>query len=91
MLISAVPQSGSVIHISILFHLLFRCGLSKNTEYSSLCYTGGPSCSNISLLHSVPTNHSLLSGVALAPLQVLRWQLFKHLLFLKTSALEPSG
>ena len=62
-----------------------------NTEYSSLCYTVGPPYSSISLLHSMQTNHGLLSGVALAPLQVLRWQLFKHLHFFLTSALEPSG
>ena len=25
----------------ILFHILFRCGLSQDTEHSSLCYTAG--------------------------------------------------
>ena len=41
-LVSGVQQSDSVIHIHILFHVVFRYGLSQDTEYSSLCYTGGP-------------------------------------------------
>ena len=41
MLISAVQQSDSVIHIYILFHILFHYGLSQDIEYSSLCYTVG--------------------------------------------------
>ena len=46
----------SYTYMYILFHLLFHCGLSMNTEYSSLCYTVGPPCSSISLLHSMQTN-----------------------------------
>ena len=38
MFISAVQQSDSVIHINILFHILFHDGLSQDSEYSSLCY-----------------------------------------------------
>ena len=45
MLISAVQQSGSVIHTYVLFHY----GLSEDIEYSSLCYTVGPRC--LSILH----------------------------------------
>ena len=47
MLISAVQQSDSVIHIYILFHILFRYGLSQDIEYSSLCYTVGPCCLSV--------------------------------------------
>ena len=34
-LISAVHQSDSVIHIYILFHILFHYGLSQEIEYVS--------------------------------------------------------
>ena len=33
-----------VIHIYILFQILFHYRLLQNTEYSSLCYTVGPCC-----------------------------------------------
>ena len=46
-LISAVQQSDSVLHIYILFHILSHYGLSQDTEYSSLCYTVGPCCLSI--------------------------------------------
>ena len=39
MLISAVQQSDSVIHMYILFHILSHYDLSEDIEYSSLCYT----------------------------------------------------
>ena len=39
MLVSAIEQNDSVIHI--LFHILFRYGLLQDTEYDSLCYTVG--------------------------------------------------
>ena len=44
MLISAVQQSDSVIHIHIfiLFQILFPYRLLHNIEQSSLCYTVGP-------------------------------------------------
>ena len=46
MLISAVHQSDSVIHIyiytHILFHIHFHYSLLQDIEYSSLCYTIGP-------------------------------------------------
>ena len=29
---------------TLSFYILFCCGLSQVIEYSSLCYTGGPSC-----------------------------------------------
>ena len=35
MLISALQQSDSVIHICIHFHILFHYGLSQNIDYSS--------------------------------------------------------
>ena len=35
-LVSAVQQSDLVIHIYILFHILFHYGLSQDIEYSSL-------------------------------------------------------
>ena len=41
-LISAVKQSGSVIHIYILFQILFHYRLLQDIEYNSLCYTVGP-------------------------------------------------
>ena len=41
-LISAVHQSDSVIHIYILFQILFPYRLVQNIEYSYLCYTVGP-------------------------------------------------
>ena len=46
MLISAIQQSDSVMHIDtfILFYILFCYGLSQDIEYSSLCYTVGPCC-----------------------------------------------
>ena len=47
MLITAVQQSDSVIHIYILFHILFHDGLSQGIEYSCLCYTIGPCCLSI--------------------------------------------
>ena len=40
-------KSDSVIHIYILFHILFHYCLSQDIEYSSLCYTGGPLFLNI--------------------------------------------
>ena len=46
MVISAVQQNDSIIHIhiSILFWIFFPpCRLSWSTEYCSLCYTAGPS------------------------------------------------
>ena len=43
MLISAVQQSDSGIHINTLFkNILFHYGLSQDIEYSSLCCTVGP-------------------------------------------------
>ena len=43
-LISAVHQNDSVIHIYILsfFYILSHYGLSQEIGYSSLCYTVGP-------------------------------------------------
>ena len=43
-LVSAVQQSDSVIHIHKFFNILFHYGLPQNIEYSSLCYTVGPCC-----------------------------------------------
>ena len=37
-LISAVQQNDSVIPLHILFHILFHCGLSEDTEHNSMCY-----------------------------------------------------
>ena len=37
----SIQQSGSVIHIHSLFHILFLYDWSKDIEYSSLCYTVG--------------------------------------------------
>ena len=48
MLVSAVQQSDSLIHI--LFHILFHYGSLQNIEYSSLCYVVGP-C--LSILYTV--------------------------------------
>ena len=41
-LISAVQPVDSIIHIDILFRIFFHCGLSQDSECSSLCYTVGP-------------------------------------------------
>ena len=41
-LVSAVQQSESVIHISTLFQILFPYRLLQSIEQSSLCYTVGP-------------------------------------------------
>ena len=46
-LLSAVQQSDSVIHIYILFYILFHYGLSQDVEYSSLCSKVGPCCFSI--------------------------------------------
>ena len=45
MLISAVQQRDSVIHIYIVFHILLHYGLLHSIEWSSLYYTVGPSLS----------------------------------------------
>ena len=50
-LISAIQQSDSVIHIHTFFYILFHYGLYQDIEYSSLCYTGGPCC--LSILHVI--------------------------------------
>ena len=50
-LISAVQQSDSVIHMYILFHTLFHYGLPQDSEYISLCSTVGPLC--LSILYTV--------------------------------------
>ena len=44
LIISSVHQSDSVIHIYKynFFHFLSHCGLSQDSEYSSLCYPVGP-------------------------------------------------
>ena len=44
LLYSKVNQPYTYIY---LFHILFHCGLSQDTEYSSLCYTVGPCCLSI--------------------------------------------
>ena len=41
-LISGVQQSGSIIHIYILFQILFPYRLLKDIEHNSLCYIVGP-------------------------------------------------
>ena len=41
-LVSGVQRSDSVIHVSILFQILFPFRLLQNIEQSSLCYTVGP-------------------------------------------------
>ena len=50
MLISSVQQIDSVIYKHKLFFcILFHYGLSKDIEYSSLCYTVGPCLSVMGL------------------------------------------
>ena len=46
-LISAVQESDSVIHIHTFFVILFHYHLSQDTEYNSPCYTVGPCCLSI--------------------------------------------
>ena len=41
-LISAIQQSESVIHIYTFFFIFFSVMVSQDTEYSSLCSTVGP-------------------------------------------------
>ena len=36
-LVSGVQQNESILHMSILFHIIFLCKLLKNIEQSSLC------------------------------------------------------
>ena len=47
MLISAVQQSGSVLHLYIPFHILLHYALSQDTGYSVLRHTVGPSSLSI--------------------------------------------
>lgn len=42
LLLSVVQQRDSIIHIYILFNILFHYHLSQDVEYISLCYTIGP-------------------------------------------------
>ena len=42
LLVSSIQQSDSVIHVSVLFQMLFPFGLLQNIEQSPLCCTGGP-------------------------------------------------
>ena len=53
-IISAIQQSDSVIHIYIyiLFHILFHYDLSQDIEYSSLCYTVGPCCLSYEMFYN---------------------------------------
>ena len=51
----------SYTHMHILCHILFLYGLLQNTEYSSLCYSGGPCLSilyiymiYITIYHNLP-------------------------------------
>ena len=64
-LITAVQQSDSVIHVYLFFfHILFLYGLSQDIEYSSLCCTGGPRClSQFPLCDVHATSIQLLSLV----------------------------
>ena len=50
-LISAAQQSDWIIHVNILSHVVSHSGLSQDIEYSSQCYTVGPSC--LSTLHII--------------------------------------
>ena len=46
--ISAVQQSGSVMHMwTLFFYILFHYGLLQDIEYSSLCNIVGPCCLSI--------------------------------------------
>ena len=60
-LISAVQRSDSVIHIYIVFHILFHYGLSQDIEHSSLCYTVGPCYNSLHLL--IPDFQSILPSL----------------------------
>ena len=42
LLTSVVQQTEATIHVYILFHIFFHCGLSQAFEYSSLCYIVEP-------------------------------------------------
>ena len=63
-LVSAIQQSDSNIHIrALFFNILFHYGLSQAVGYRSLCYAVGPSvypsCMFISSLHLlIPDFHS---------------------------------
>ena len=41
LLISATQQGDPVMHVYILFPILFHYGLLQDIEYSPLCYTVG--------------------------------------------------
>ena len=67
----SAQQGDSVIYMYIPFHILFRFGLSWDTEYSSLCYTAGPCC--FSILYVYINLHLLIPDsllVAASPLSV---------------------
>ena len=67
-IISAVQQSGSVIHVhtSILFQILFPCRPSQNIRQNSLCYTAGPHLLFLLMIYfSVCGNHlGILLGLS---------------------------
>ena len=47
-LVSAIQQNDSVIHIyTYFFHMIFHYGLSEDIECSSLCYTVGHCCLSV--------------------------------------------
>ena len=56
------------IYTYILFHILFHYTLSQYTEYSSLCYTGGPCC-----FEQTSINSEFLGT----------WSLYRHRILLK--------
>ena len=67
MLISAVQQRDSVIHLYVIFPILFHYGLSQGIEYSSLCYTVGPCWLSILCVTSL---HLLISNLQFFPLEI---------------------
>ena len=60
MLVSGVQQSDSDIFSYLFFQIIFCYRLLQDIEYSSLCYTGGPSIyfiySSVSLFFGGPLN-----------------------------------
>ena len=60
MLISAVEQTDSVIHIYVVFHIHFYHGLSQDVDYSSLCYTVGPCCLSFRFWYWLPSSSRYL-------------------------------
>ena len=72
MLLSAIQQSDSVIHVYILLNI-HHYNLSQDIEYSSLCYTVGPYY--LSILYVIVWSANPKLPIHLSPTSPPPWQL----------------